>query len=366
MKIGIITLHYNLNYGAVLQAYATRKKLSQLGATCEIINYQNSAAKKSMRLFSGGLLNFARTMLRLKKRKARIKAFKQFVYTELHVSSKVTLSGNDLTDAKLGYDLYITGSDQTFNLTLSKDRRYREAYFLPQILTKKASYGASMGENINYSEEDKIWIRKQLQTYKKLSVREEVAADYICSLGLERPKVVMDPTLLLDGKEWETLATATRYAPNSYILFYSVLSSDWIVRDVEALSRKMNLKVVAPHMQNRYELGKNFIRAEECGPKEFLSLIKNAAFVCTSSFHGTVFSVLFQKEFLSFSMNEKGRISNLLKKLNLEDRIITKACTIETVMQPKPPILWQEPLERLHQERESSVEFLKSILNNED
>ena len=363
MRIGIITLHYNLNYGALLQAYALQKALAKLGHEVDIINYVDPNGYTSMKIFGGSLIDKARAMLFLGKRLKRRKAFKQFIRQDLSLSGEMLRDSEQVNAENLPYDLYITGSDQTFNLHLQGGGEYRKTYFLPLIKDRKISYASSMGDLFsNYDEEEKRWLYDQLKQYQILSVREEAAADFIHSLGLERPHVDLDPTLLIDSDAWADFAKETKYEPGSYILFYSVLSAPWIVRNVEKLSKQTGLPVVAPHLMNRFEMKSGFIRAEECGPKEFVSLIKNAAMVCTSSFHGTAFAIQFKKKFLSFSLSKRGRIANILKKLHLEKCIVTEDDEVMSCADRLAELDFTQAEAFLQSEREKSTEYITEAI----
>lgn len=363
MKIGIITMHYNLNYGAVLQAYATKNVICDLGYDAEIINFINPDAKKNMKLFGGRWIDKLRACLYLQKRVRRLKLFKKFISEEICGSTMQFSDPSMINTDWLKYDVYVTGSDQTFNLFLSDNVKFREAYFMPLIKFNKMSYAASMGDSIlKHSEESKKWVREALNTYDFLSVRENSAADFIETLGIKRPNVVLDPTLLLDVERWESLANEIKYEPNSYIFFYSVVSDKWVVDAVKQVAKKLNLRVVASHFKNRFEMDADFIRAEECGPREFLSLVKNAAFVCTSSFHGTVFSLLFRKKFLALSITPKGRIENLLSNIGLLGAIVTEEDDLDQKLSAVDFLDFDGPMQLLAQKKEQSLLFLRKSI----
>lgn len=325
-KIGIITIHHNQNYGAVLQAYALQEKLEQLGYDSELINFIPTSSARSMRLFSTSLIENIRTVLFLKKRIIRRQRFVDFFKKKHKLSKEPIYDYNNLKEDAFDYDVYITGSDQTFNLLLRGMEQERKMYFLPFVKEhKKISYAPSMGERIAALDEQKIlWIKNALSSYDSLLVREKAAADFIAGLNItpKAPEVVLDPTLLLDRSDYDKIEKRTKYEKGKYILFYSVLSDSWVVKKVQEIAKQLNLKVVAPHYKNRFEQTAGFVRAEECGPEEFISLVKNAAFVCTSSFHGTVFSLIYNKPFVSFLIGEGNRIGSLLDTVNMRSRAV--------------------------------------------
>lgn len=330
-RIGILTMHYNSNYGAVLQAYALQNKVCTLGYDAELIHYVNPQGKSALQLLGGSLTDNLRALLRWRKRSSRIHAFKNFMDTYYHLSGEAIYDAGKLNENELDYDAYITGSDQTFNLKLGGDVEFRKNYFLPFVRDgRKLSYAASMGEKIKtLTAEEAEWMKAALVKYDALSVREAAAADFIESLGIKRPQIMLDPTMLLKSKDWDAVCCPTRYTPGSYILFYSVLSDAWVIEKVQEIAKKLGLPVIAPHYQNRFEMRASFVRADDIGPGEFISLIKNAAFVCTTSFHATVFSILYNKPFASFVLGEGNRLNHLLDLTNLKNRAVRQENSID-------------------------------------
>ena len=317
-------MHYNLNYGAVLQAYATYMKLKGFGFRACIINYISPVGKNELNFFSNGsAINNIRAVMFAKKRLMRISRFKEFMSNNYGLTEAI-YDYRELNEDMFDFDVYLTGSDQTFNLCLPGDIEMRKTYFLPWVTkAKKISYASSMGEMIrNLRQNDALWIKHALSSYSNLSVRENATADFIENMGIKRPKVVIDPTLLLSKEEWDNIALPSRYTNEEYILFYSVLSEPWVIKRVKQISKEMGIKVIAPHFQNRYEFCSGFVRAEECGPLEFVGLVKNAKFICTTSFHGTAFSILYNKPFVSFVLQEGNRISELLNMVGQEYRMV--------------------------------------------
>ena len=361
-KVGIITFHYCNNYGAVLQSYALQEKLIELGCDAEIINYINPVGLRGLRFFDGDIIRNIRSLLSGRKKIQRIKRFKSFINEKLILSGEPVYESDYLNEEQLGYDIYVTGSDQTFNLLLLNDVKSGETYFLPFVKNKKkVSYGASMGEKImQLTQENKEWIRGALSSYSNISVRETVAAEFINTLGLEKPKIVLDPALLLSRQQWDDVLKPVKFKKGSYILFYSVLSDSWVIDKVKKIAKQLKLDVVVPHLKNQFELFTAFKRADYCGPGEFISLINNSAFVCTTSFHCTVFSILYKKPFVSFVLGEGNRIGNLLESVDMINRAVYKndMVNVEDMMK----IDYTGVDERIERMKEESVNYLKEII----
>ncbi len=325
-KVGIITIHSPYNYGAALQAYATQKAVSDTGADCKIIDFSTWDTLQNNQFFCSGftkksIKHNVRNVLKAPSFFKRKAAFERFKTRYMQLTDTSYTSDNIGEVKQEGFDCIITGSDQTLNLNLGTHSIDREIFYLPFINVKKISYAASMGEHIGeLTDVQESFIKTALSDYSHLSVREEVCADKIESILSVRPEIVADPTLAIPRKHWESILAPVSGLPEKYILFYTVLSAPWVVEYVKKLSRETGLPVVAAHPQNAFEMGANFQRADRSGPAEFFSLIKNAELVVTSSFHGTVFSTIFARPFVSLILGEGNRISAFLSHAGLECR----------------------------------------------
>ncbi len=327
-KVGLLTIHSPYNYGAALQAYATQKSICDIGAECKIIDFSTSDTIRGKKFLRFGIskkvikhnIRNALRAVSFFKRKNRFEQFKnRYMRLTYHSYNKDNIG----SVRKEKFDCIVTGSDQTFNLNLNRYSHPldREIFFLPFINTKKISYAASMGEHIgDLTDVQQEFIRTALSDYSAISVREEVCADKLESLLGKRPEIIADPTLAIPREHWESIVAPVEELPEKYILFYTVLSAPWTVEYVKKLSRETGLPVVAAHPQNSFEMNSGFIRSDTCGPAEFLYLIKNADLVVTTSFHGTVFSTIFSRPFVSLILGEGNRISSLLSRAGLEER----------------------------------------------
>lgn len=347
-KAGILTIHSAYNYGAVLQAYATQQTFKNLGVDCDIIDYNVSFVEKDKKFLllptsTRNIKNNIRNILQPKNFFARKKFFKKFIDDNLSLSSKKFTADNIKDVCYDGYDCLVTGSDQTFNVNLNNCRKDLYSYFLPfEFKGKKYSYASSMGEKMHLiTEEQSLWIKENLSDFDALSVREPVAAEFIEDLLGVRPEVIYDPTLVLSKNEWNNICDEQNIPNEKYILFYTVLSSSWVVEYVKEISRITGLKVIAAHPQNSFESRSGFKRMSNIGPAQFIGLIKNAELVLTSSFHGTVFSMIYGKAFYSFVLGEGNRINNLLSSSNLTYRAIKKE------ERPKEIVFHNEDVNRL-------------------
>jgi len=374
MKIGLITSHRSHNYGAALQAYALQHTLTENGFSSEYIDYYPTTTVKNNQLFRkgitpGALIANARTLLHFAGRKKRIFAFEDFQTKYLNISRKKYYSLQELERSNVEYDIFMTGSDQTLNLHLTGNISERKPFYLSFVTDKpKVSYASSFGDSLEkYTDEDIRYIKTMLAQYSTLSVREKNGADFLrdeCGLS---SNINVDPTLLLHKEQWEQIRSTVENKPEQYILFYSVLSNSDVVKQVKKASKVLGLPVVAAHPQNRHELLSGFIRKDDCGPSEFVDLIKNAAFVCTTSFHATVFSLIYNVKFISFAVGNGDRVKNLLSAVDMLEK--QKACddfNIDYNLFISDSFDFEKSNSIIQELKIQSIEYLKNIINPDD
>lgn len=339
MKIGIITIQKCNNFGADLQAFALQKKLQLMGYDAENIDYlfykhprhqKTRASKPSFKLSAVNrvkewLLPKINAVKGLKCRgdEARRRA-KFAAFFETHVKSSREYRTIDALYADPPkYDVYVTGSDQVWNPRMGSSI---EPYFLSFAppSSRKISYAASFGVSSlppsayrKYSE----W----LADYAAISTREDVGAKIVSKFVDCHPaQAVLDPTLLLSGEEWSQIVTG-QSSKGDYLLVYdlSVCPGLWMLAKRWASELNVPIKRICRGVGcEKIEGVENL---EAVGPDEFVSLVKNAKAVVTTSFHGTAFSVNFQKPFYSVvpnGMTNASRIESLLANLGLEERIV--------------------------------------------
>lgn len=360
--IGIFTIIALDNYGAVLQGYALQKQLSLMGYGAELVDLRNKD-QNDCRLFLKihsplDILRNVRQLISYKKNKKRMDLFNSFVEKYMKLSRNYSNS-EELTERKLPYKLLLTGSDQTFNLKLPVFKK--EFYLGFEKDIPKASYASSFGEFCkSYTDDEKKLIKGWLSEYKFIGIREEQGVEFAKEIT-DREDIVqnIDPTLLINRKGWEELIDSKENQHGDYLLFYSVLSDKWVVDKVKKIAAGLNLKVIAPHMCNQFEIGAGFERVS-AGPAEFLKLIKNARLVLTTSFHATVFSVIFHKNFCSFILEEGNRIGGLLKMCGLEERTISSAENEAEFSE----IDFSYADNALEKARSESIAYLYTVLND--
>lgn len=366
MKIGILTFHNSDNYGAILQTFALQSKLTNLNYDAIIIDYVCKNKLDFYKIFkfdkSKSLIRNIKVILDSPFKLVKVKKISSFTGRALIKTNRTFYSSKELKDANLNYDMFICGSDQIWNY---ENTKFDKTYFLDFVdeCNKKMSYAASFGVKIIKKEYYNEY-KKLLNDIKYLSVREESGKNIVKELiNIECP-VVLDPTLLLNKNEWLDLIRKykTRKYKNRYILFYTIHNSVEIEKIAEKMAKKNRCKLIRINPRGIIDIFKS-CKLSIPNPIEFVDLINNAEFIITDSFHGTVFSLNLNKEFFVYLENgikNHSRIENILKKCNLENRIIREYRELSI---PKR-INYNEVNEILEYERNKSIDFIKNSLGD--
>ncbi len=366
-KIGTITFHSPYNYGSSLQAYAlqeTVKKICNQYCEYKIINLRTEKQKYMYEIDNEkSYINklIKRVLLKDYKEKYKIKnqKFEDFINNKLNVTREYK-TYEELEKENFDFDYYISGSDQLWNLRAFD---FDWAYYLGFVNKgKKISYAASFGpKKLTFTEEEKIKIQKYINDYSNLSVREQGSYDTIYELNGKKAEINMDPTILLEKKEWEKLIPKENVVSGEYILYYSLGQDKENIELVEEISKKMKLPVITTRYSGRNELFTNFKRIYDVGPVEFLNLLSNAKLVLTTSFHGTIFSVILNTPFFSINADKDYRRLTLLKTMGLETRNINKN-NMEEKLKNAFEINFENSNSKIKNEKEKSIEYLRKAL----
>lgn len=347
-KIGIITMyHKSKNYGGVLQAYALQKFLNNNGFEAFQICYQKEQTNKTIgiktHLKESGI---AKTLIwfndRLRKRistkiankilgnnykkqfNKRIENFNEFRDEIQHTSNIYTQENvKELNDIM---DIFICGSDQIW-----KPGVICPDYMLNFVDDKKIkiSYAASISKT-NISDKDLEYMIPYLTRFNKISVREESDVKKLSQKIKRNVSWVIDPTLLLNEEEWSSVCSNTKITNEKYLFCYLLEANSRKYKIIKKFAKNNNLKIVTIPFSNGdlnlKDIKFGDIRATDAGPKDFLSLIKNAEMVITDSFHAAVFSNIFKTKFFVLERTEaptmNSRIVSLLNMFNMMDRFI--------------------------------------------
>lgn len=327
MKIGILTFHTPINYGAALQAFALQKYLRTKYPESSIknIDFKTDVHLSKYNVFiplrRNILLYFYKQLfviLRYPSLVKRKKRFEIFIKEELLLTDRYR-SEKELLENMPTMDHYIVGSDQVFH----PKSEYLEAYYLnfSKNNSKKTAYAPSFGISAFEQITDNR-IKLFLEDFDNLCCRELDGANYMAKLLNRDVPVVLDPIFLLSDQQWEEMSCGP-LVNEKYIFIYDLNGGYELMKIANKISKETGLKIVC-QTQSADHLYKNCTQIYDSGPREFISLIKNADYVVTDSFHGTAFSVLFnKKQFIYVAKpHASGRIRSILSICNINERII--------------------------------------------
>lgn len=338
-RVGVVTVFTGYNYGSILQAYASQEVIKTLGYDAHLIWVKSGLVKgrdvRIRKLFKMGIRAIFEPKAFKKGVDGYISANKHNI--TLESKEKFTKFTNDylkikrFTYLKLkaiahsnNYKAFICGSDQIWNsMAIYVDPLYY-LRFAPQ--KKRIAYAPSFGKS-EIPDYNQKRIKKYISEFQHVSIREKQGQNMIYSLIGKTYPVLIDPTLLLRGDYWRNLNNSSKRG--SYILFYFLNepneSTKNFLKEVEQYLRKKI--IVLPSKASWHDSFDN-VEGMNAGPLEFVSLISNADFVCTDSFHGIAFSINLNKPFIVFkreygnASDQSSRIVSLLNKLGLEKRYV--------------------------------------------
>lgn len=325
-KVGILTYHSSDNYGSVLQSYALRKYLSRF-CDAEVIDYRKNEVKDLYKIFKpmNSKFNIVTNLYnalyynRLNKRK---KAYEKFRKDFLNLSKPEINKKEDLDKFVNGYDVLVCGSDQVWNFDICD---FDTSYLLdfPEFSGKKIAYAASMGPK-KKSKEQVAEYKALFEDFDGISAREESAGEVLSEVLKKPVSTVIDPVFFLSKEDWTELLKDVKVRKDDYVFCYF---PGGVSKSIEKFSRnlakELNCKriLVVSEWRNIFYSGE---KRYDCTPLEFVSMIKNAKAVCTSSFHGTAFSVImgvpFYVEMASGTFDS--RIAKLLSVTNSTDNAV--------------------------------------------
>lgn len=367
-KVAIMTWFHYYNFGTALQVTASNYTIKKLGFQAEVIRYIPHA--RLITLPHRENINSYINKLNINKKNiknqlcldtVREKAFNEFLNQQIKLT-KECKTASDLFKLNSQYDAFVCGSDQIWAPSI-----FNSKYFLDfvQNPSKMVAYAPSIGVDRIENKHIENCMKENINRFKYLSIREEQGKKIIKEICGKEAKVVLDPTLLLSSDEWDKLAVPTGQK-SPYILCYFLGNNEETWEHVKKLSEKANIPLkIIPIFCQDYERGYDVVNG--VGPGEFIDLIRNASFICTDSFHGTIFSIIYEKPFYTYERfsnrdinSQNSRIYNILNLLGLEDRLIKdKSIVNDNALF----CTYNETKKKLEAEKEESINYLRSALN---
>ncbi|MCB1772202.1 MAG: polysaccharide pyruvyl transferase family protein [Gammaproteobacteria bacterium] len=347
-KIGIVSFPRYFNYGTYLQLFAMQQMVARLGFEPEIIDYDpynDSGRKPDASPGAGGFLRgtvlrsvASRTLSYLRSyrrtgsrdvdyRQERNIRFAQFLSGSLRLGRKTYFDEAQLQADRPSCAAFIVGSDQVWHPTAHHEDSTYYLGFAERH--QRIAYAPSFGVS-EIPPGSRDWIRQRLLEIPHLSVRETAGAAVIGELTGRQVPVVLDPVFLVEPRDWAEFGESVGRRLGPYLLCY-FLESDSYMRDrALAIARSLGLRpvMVPVHPRDTESAESDFEYLSGVGPREFVDLVRQAAFVCTDSFHGTAFSILFNRPFYTFRRYDNpyqaanhSRIDSILRIMGLEGRI---------------------------------------------
>ena len=371
--VAIVTLfHKSYNYGAVLQAYALQIWLKQEGYESDVLRIDRGASDSQKKRTAPPARKIKQTCWqKIKKQLTRAvlflrrRKFDAFSRSHMNISDRI-YSDADIGETNQQYDAFIAGSDMIWYFNFSCD-----SLFLNFVSDRhlKIAYAACIGTD-KIEEAYMRYMIPLLERFDFISVREQTSVQLLSGRVQQKVHCVLDPVFLLPREHWVNMCKKSR-KKKEYILVYLLGYSKDTHRLVQSLSEKLCIKPVViafgTMRLNRAVMlikGKKIVAAS---PIEFLTLMKNAKYVITDSFHGTLFSIIFHKSFCAVPRKDRNeqpqmglRLYDILGRVGLEDRIQQ---SLEDVLRVLYSEVDYEAVEkRLEKERTHSIDFLKEAL----
>ncbi|MDF2476030.1 MAG: polysaccharide pyruvyl transferase [Sphingobacterium sp.] len=374
-KVAILTQPLGKNYGGIIQNFALQKVLKNEGylpVTVRRDNYE----KFSLRLFLSSVKNKTYNQLLGKKRKEFKRRELDLIYSKMEdfIQKNINITERIFNTDGLSnhfhsqnYSAVIVGSDQTWRPKYSPNiLNYYLDFIKSNNLITKISYASSFGtDEWEYNDREKNECTELIKLFDAVSVREDSGMDLCLKHFGMKAQLVLDPTLLLERSEYLDVFKSLiekRAGLFTYVLDKSSIKNDFI----EQVSQKLGLSIFSNQPKKSINDVSNFHSLDDYifpSVEDWLSSFHNAEFVITDSFHGTVFSIIFNKPFISIVNSERGasRFLSLLKLFSLEDRLVSSIDLFD-FEKLNDPIDYEVINKKLEDLRNNSKQFLKLAL----
>lgn len=388
-KTAIVSCYFQHNYGSMLQAYATQMALDKLGyenETIDISGFNREIRRAKMCYFAKASLTSDILLTKIGRLKdtivrklqkndytrnvgVRNEAFIRFEKEHFKMSPAYE-SKKELSENCSRYEAILVGSDQLW-LPGNIAADYYTLNFVPNYINTIA-YATSFGQSSLPNDSTKL-AKVFLSKIKHISVREEAGAKLINNITGRKVPVVCDPTLLFSDKDWMIIQEDVPIIENDYILVYFLGRNSLHREFVTRLKKETGLKVVClPHIDEYVKSDESCsdVRLYDVDPGQFLNLIRNAKYVCTDSFHCSVFSIQYEREFFTFrrfsSTNKhstNGRLDTLFNMAGIEGRLIIGNEKIKEMLTIQTD--YSLVKKRLRKNKEESYRYLITALEDQ-
>lgn len=362
-KIGILTFIRERNVGAALQAYALQTYLKRIADGCIEVEQIDFSFKPCFDHRKPAFIY--KNIQKIRTLKGRIcnpaffSAFKKFIQENIALSVK-KYTHHNISQATKAYDAIIVGSDQVWNCDLTD--KSVDSFFLNFFDGKpKFSYAASFYSGKMFKKYESVIIPR-IKSFAGISLREPIGVSEITMQTDIAPLIHIDPTLLLDSESYAQFFDNAFVPQEKYIFVYTVQCHRHLLEFSKKLQEQTGFRIVfcSAYKEDFFDSMPNTTHLKALHPKQFISLISGAEFICTTSFHGSVFSVIFKKKFfveIECTDNFNYRVDNLLNILDLKNRSIVNLNGAYN-----QAINYTQVYKKLDEKRNEAEKYLNSVI----
>lgn len=345
MKIGIVTVYKSENCGSYFQAWALKSTLEKMGASPYFMPYKNYKESNANIAFQ-----IIKSCLKLRFGTANFLLNRKIKFKRARKNFKVIKDKESL-------DTFIFGSDTIWNFSDPIFYKNRFIFTGKRITKPRYTYAVSCGStppNYFYDED----IKKEIAAFNRISVRDDHIKQILENLFPERQFVrVVDPTLLLETKDYDKLASSVPSVDNYFLVYYFGKISDKLFKIISDFAKRNSLKLVkigAPDKRFDINVTNN--------PHDFISYFKSAKYVLTNTFHGCVFSVIFNRQFITDGLY-KMKIEDFINRYDLQSQHFNDYDSFTIEPKLTTPINYKKINAELSKDREISLRFLKEVVS---
>lgn len=352
-KIGLLTIHDTLNYGSLLQTYALYQAIQSMNLDVELIDYKCEKIQKRESTFelrdNLNLQGLVKHFMWHKALKEKHLAFWNFMNCHMKISDAYNKYNIGKTNAI--YDVFVVGSDIVWGTNITG---HDFTYFLDFANKGKRKIAFSSSIGTKWPQEDYDQIATLLNIFDEISVREQLASDWIKEVTGRDVKVTCDPTMLLTTDFWNGIVDESILPSQKYVLIYLTTSNKKNIEDAKKYASEHNLDVL---FINFYKPIKGVRNIKPVSIEQWIALIKNAEVIFSASYHGLLFSLYFHRPVFFYNRGEKSRMISLAEELRIKHRE-GNAENLES----NKPIDFTYVDEKMREKRDYSWDVLKSAL----
>lgn len=364
-KIEVITLHRVTNFGSLLQTYATQTVLERMGYNVEVIDFVPEGLSFFRAIWPRGSNAWKQAVKIIPLTVANIIQYNMsdsFLRKYIHLTQKRFKNFSELKNDCPEADIYLSGSDQVWNTQNNNKDEDLGAYYLAFTDSReKIAYAGSFGR-IELSSEELKRIEPWLKEYKAISVRESHGINILNQIGLYGEHV-LDPTMLLSFAEWERLIPKKTRSESRFVFVYNLNRNKLVEKIAKKVAEVKKCKIV--NFADTFEFISGANNRMNNTPYDFLYYLSKSCFVVTDSFHGTAFSINFNKQFICVSPPKySSRLESILGLFNCSTRMVNDLSQVDNLLDTD--IDYSIVNRKLQEEREISEQYLKCSLLKKD